>query len=525
MKTMMMAILLVSALMIPAASAVNYWDFLTQSRADTLYCSIGGYCELGSLNVTGNVTVTNITVVNINSTGNVTADYFLGDGSQLTGIVHTVNGTDISVNEATVNGDLNVSNNIYAEGIIHSPTSLQATNAYGTSVITGHTYDFGRNGANYINAPATYGEFHFRPGGGADSFVLTYDGNTNVLGALTTTGLTTGTGGFATPENADFSGNNRGITWANVGMGLKRSGLNTIYAFGDLYGLVFEIRGNATVQEKLDVGDDLTLTGTGDIRIQNSSALQSWSRENSLYGNIFRTDEYDDVVFGDTQGYIDNVIWYANGIRMLDMLSNGFKFRQPLYSASDLVINDNLNVSENVSIEGDLDITKNLVVEGNFSAKRPYWVGFDNTTQHFVDTAAIQVINISYNGAADSYLIDVIGNQNLTFKQTGDYLCVLSPEFYQNSGINKHIMFWIQKNGVDVEWSGSQYDMDNGDYSAPAISFQFDVENPATDDIRFMWWSDSTSSQIASVQPQINPTRPGIPGIILNCQKVSEITG
>jgi hypothetical protein len=80
-----------------------------------------------------------------------------------------------------------------------------------------------------------------------------------------------------------------------------------------------------------------TLTKDNNLRIQNSSALQSWSIENNLYGNIFRTDEYDDVIFGDTLGYTDNVIWYANGIRILDMLTDGVKQRTDWYqSANDL---------------------------------------------------------------------------------------------------------------------------------------------------------------------------------------------
>jgi hypothetical protein len=180
--------------------------------------------------------------------------------------------------------------------------------------------------------------------------------------------------------------------------------------------------------------------------------------------------------------------------------------------------------TKGASFGGDLNVTGNVHIDGNLSVKRPYWNGYDNSTQNFLNTTNVQVINISNNNDYDSYGIHVVGKQNLTFDQTGDYLCILSPEFYQASGTNKIITFWYQKNGVDVKWTNSRYTIDNGYYFAPAIPYQFDIENPATDTIRFMWYSDSTSTQIYSSGALTSPTRPSIPGIILNCQKVSEIT-
>lgn len=201
-------------------------------------------------------------------------------------------------------------------------------------------------------------------------------------------------------------------------------------------------------------------------------------------------------------------------------IPTGFYFNNNVTINSKLFVN-NTNTSK-LDVYGNSNITGNLVVTGNFSAKRPYWNGYDNSTQNFLNTSLTQVINISNNNDYDSYLIDVVGNQNLTFKQTGDYLCVLSPEFY-NAGTNALIAFWIQKNGVDINWSNSRFSMRNGEYDAPAITFQFDIENPSTDNIRFMWYSDNTGSQIISIAAPSSPARPGIPGIILNCQKVSEI--
>lgn len=187
------------------------------------------------------------------------------------------------------------------------------------------------------------------------------------------------------------------------------------------------------------------------------------------------------------------------------------------------------NPTHTLNVVGSENITGNLIIEQNLSVKRPYWNGYNNETQQFKDTNAVQIINISNNNDYDSYGIHVENNQNLTFDMTGDYLCILSPEFYQATGSNKVIAFWYQrKNSTggmqDVAWTNSRYTMANGEYTAPAIPFQFDITNPATDKVRFMWYSDSTASQIISIPAPTNPTRPGIPSTILNCQKVSEIT-
>lgn len=171
----------------------------------------------------------------------------------------------------------------------------------------------------------------------------------------------------------------------------------------------------------------------------------------------------------------------------------------------------------------NLNISGNININGNLSVKRPYWNGYDNSTQNFLNTENAQVINISNNNNFDSYGIHVVGNKNLTFDREGDYICFLSPEFFQNGG-GSLVTFWIQKNGVDVPWTNSRYTMTNNEYHAPTITYQFDINNPLTDNIRFMWWSDSTNTQIYSSGVLTSPSRPSIPGILLNCQRVSDLT-
>jgi len=131
-----------------------------------------------------------------------------------------------------------------------------------------------------------------------------------------------------------------------------------------------------------------------------------------------------------------------------------------------------------------------------------------------------QVMNLS-NDDYHSHQMSLVANQNITFERVGHYKISVSPEFYQASGNDKWITFWLQKNGVDVNWSNSRYTMDNDEYTAPKISWETTISNPATDSVRVMWLSDSTDSQIIAVTGLTSPTRPSIPSVIVDVEWIS----
>jgi len=195
-----------------------------------------------------------------------------------------------------------------------------------------------------------------------------------------------------------------------------------------------------------------------------------------------------------------------------------------------LTVNENLHVigdindSKNLYVGKNANITGNVFITGNLSVKRPYFNGFDNSTQSFLNILNVQVMNITNYNNYDKWLINIANNNNITFEQTGNYMITISPEFYQSSGINKIITFWIRKNGVDVPWSNSRYTISNGQYYASSIVYQVSIENTVTDNVQIMWYSDSTATQIISISGLTLPTRPSIPGVLLNIQKISEIT-
>lgn len=322
---------------------------------------------------------------------------------------------------------------------------------------------------------------------------VTYCSGTNVLAQAT--GLTFNA--VSTPIVLTVTGN-------TIAYGLTDSGVgHDDYLIDDTDG-VFSIFNN------VDSIRGLTIAGTGGISI------------NAGADDTITFSEGNNFVFGQITGT-------EIGSTIKDKLA--FWGNTPIVKpAGDISVNNILVTTgfwdgelSHTSFNITTNFTKNVIIQGNFSAKRPYWSGYDNSTQPFLNTANAQVINISNNLDIERWQITVLGMQNLTFEQTGVYLCILSPEFFQNSGGTALITFWIEKNGVDVPWSNSRYSVPNNAYNAPSIPFQFEITAPTTDIIRFKWWSDSTNSQIYSSGALTLPTRPSIPGTILNCQKVSEI--
>jgi hypothetical protein len=185
-------------------------------------------------------------------------------------------------------------------------------------------------------------------------------------------------------------------------------------------------------------------------------------------------------------------------------------------------------VTENLTVGGNTilktaNISGNVIIAQNLSVKRAFYYGYDNSTQTNPSIANANILNISNNADVLKYGMRVTNSQNLTFDSTGIYICDVSPEFLQNGGSSQEIGFWMQKNGTDIPWSNSRYTLSNNQYYAPTIPFAFEIRNPTTEYVRFMWYSDSTNTIIYSSGALTSPTRPSVPGVIINCRKSSEI--
>lgn len=453
---------------------------MTTFYNDTTFTTI----NLNSLNVTGNLTVSNITADKYcNSTGTCQELNSWGGNSGaynssyylVTNPNHYINYSNLSsYGSNTINGSGGISTTFG----VSVGTTPDSTIGYRVSKSVG-TYGGGTGLELVLNPTGTEAQ------GIAFTNILTCSGTTSVC--------------IGADNNIISSGaaNDQDLTGMNFYMGPNGAGVATKGAY--IFSTASTYNNPTVDQNGIQVNWIIGGTDTG---------MKRWAFKN------VGTTAGSKIKLG-----MDNIPSYLGTNNNNNLWGN----TTGLYinSSGNTTIVRNLKVN-NTYISNDIT-TRNINLSGNLSVRSPYYYGYDNSTQNFLVAGTVQVINISNNNDVDKYQINVTRNQNLTFSQSGDYICVLSPEFFQNGG-GSLISFWYQKNGVDVPWSNSRFNMTNNEYNAPAITYQFDIENPATDNIRFMWYSDSTSTQIYSSGTLTLPTRPSVPGILLNCHKISEIT-
>lgn len=177
-----------------------------------------------------------------------------------------------------------------------------------------------------------------------------------------------------------------------------------------------------------------------------------------------------------------------------------------------------LDIQGGTFMNGSLNITNNLYIMGNVSNLNPYAVFTDNTTQAMISTTVAQPINFSTT--EDSYLISMVGKQNITVKQTGnnDYLFEVSALGICANN-NKHINIWWQKNGVNVPRSNTLQELSTANVEA-LMTIPFIIDLNETDNLRIMWNSDSTGCQL---QWYTNTSFiPETPSVILTITKISK---
>jgi hypothetical protein len=106
----------------PSAASITLWT----GNANTIahqwsFLNEGTFIGYGNINTTGNVLVGNIETVDISATGNITANYFVGNGSQLTGISANTGNVTFSGEAVIGTGTSNTVSGLY---LAPDPVSL-----------------------------------------------------------------------------------------------------------------------------------------------------------------------------------------------------------------------------------------------------------------------------------------------------------------------------------------------------------------------------------------------------------------
>ena len=121
--------------------------------------------------------------------------------------------------------------------------------------------------------------------------------------------------------------------------------------------------------------------------------------------------------------------------------------------------------------------------------------------------------------------VSVVNGSEITMSQVGKYNVAFSIQLEKSDAGTDWVSVWLRKNGDNVPWTNTDIAISDSDAnSRTAIAWNFFVEATAAGDHWQLMIASTTSATgrmiIQSVDPQIDPVRPAIPGTIVTVNQV-----
>jgi hypothetical protein len=282
------------------AVANTYIGLSVNSNANVLLVTASGANITGTANISGNANVGNIGATQVVASGNVSGLYFIGNGSQLTGIDATAINNGNSNVKVTANGNVTVS-------------------VAGTSNILVIT-DTGINASGTMNASGNISASYFI-------------GNGSQLTGIDATAIQNGTANVRTYNNGNVAISANGS--ANV-LVISGTGANIV--------------GTANVSGNANVGN---LGATGIVATTISGSLTTASQPNITgLGTLSGLNATGNVVAGNV---------YANSGTVGASLIAGTLTTASQPNVTSLGTLGNLSITNNLTVGGNFTVTGNLV--------------------------------------------------------------------------------------------------------------------------------------------------------------------
>lgn len=428
----------------------------------------------------------------------------------------------ITANTGTINGNLIVTGNISpaAVGKIGGVTPGPGANISNTGLLTidttGLPLSFGNFTANnnvltVVNADEdmilqTTGNAEiqlvgnigfYKPDGLPPNianryFSATSDGQIKILvpdadplaGAVNIIGSTSGN--FTPPVNTGVMLQLTGQT--NIPSRLYNDGIGTFAAF-----VGRRINGSVTSPTPVQAGDELirisstgyngnTVSGSGSARIVYQ-AMENFTTANtgsnlSFWTCAIGSNTLTKIVTIDT----------ANGL-----------------------------VATQVSATGNVTAGNLVIPTGNIFYTPRHGSFYSNIDQ--TNPVANTAMAMTFNNTVTANGVSVVSNSRLTIAKPGVYNIQFSAQVNKTGGGTSTADIWLAKDGTPVDWTNTQIYVTSGNPKVAAWNF---VENVTVANTYFelMWASADTLVSLDSSPANTNPTRPGIPSVIVSVTPV-----
>lgn len=142
---------------------------------------------------------------------------------------------------------------------------------------------------------------------------------------------------------------------------------------------------------------------------------------------------------------------------------------------------------------------------------------YDTTIQ--TNPVASQPNAMRYNSTEIADGVRVTSNSHIEVLHTGNFNIQFSAQFDKTDSGADSIDIWLRKNNNDVSWTNTRLEV-QGNNSKYVASWNWVVSASANDYFQIMWSSSDTDMRIYAEGIQSNPTRPGIPSVILTVSQI-----
>lgn len=190
--------------------------------------------------------------------------------------------------------------------------------------------------------------------------------------------------------------------------------------------------------------------------------------------------------------------------------------------AGSLTTNSQPNITSvgtlgNLSVTGNVNAGNLVLSTGNIIYTPRHGSFYSNVdqTNPVANTARAMTFNntVTANGAS------IVSNSQITINKIGVYNIQFSAQVSKTGGGTGVIDIWLSKNGAPVDWTNTSIPVTSG---TPAVAAWNFVENVTVANTYFelMWSSADTLVSLDAVAANTNPTRPGIPSVIVTVTPV-----
>ena len=204
--------------------------------------------------------------------------------------------------------------------------------------------------------------------------------------------------------------------------------------------------------------------------------------------------------------------------RIADYLKLSLNGQQWLSQSNlDVVAGRNMVFSQ-VESKDTSTLTISAGTAGVFGWYGSFW---DSTTQSAASTTTAYVVTINTSDGHDGVTVE--GGSRITVANAAIYNLATSIQVTNNDTQAHDATFWIRKNGVDVNQSGSIITVPptHGGTAGKYI-FYVDLiqQMNAGDYLQIMWAADNTNLQLQTIAAGVSPTHPLSPSVIVSVTQV-----